>query len=424
MKPRPFPAIFAFSILAAVTPSADASYLWASYEPETRTYRMEIADLPGKPVTEMTALQLSRIQPYTKSLRKATNGRMRFDAQTLKTAFRARQTGGVLDIDGKPTLVVNHVKASALKDHFKDAGMNGFEICAALEGDRWRVWTVYQGQKVAAPIFVNGKAAPSKDGEVFIPLHAKPSGYSVHSVYSLPNAGSFGEESYAAESHRTTLVLAPTTSVSKGSNPSSYRALEAALEKRESVSPTAPATEFTFSAKLETRVIVGKVEWKPSGIVITVDEKSDDLVKEVESQVRSMFEHRKEQPFWEGDGRSKIIPSGFGSPTEGISVEDATKARYTLKDGIVYGVERSLGDRTLVVGVEEVQWLKNGKYLPKKYSRIEIDKSGKRQTELSYEDTFAQVGVEHFPASRNVKGTANGRDVSLEIIITALGADE
>ncbi len=333
MKPRPFPAIFVCSILAAVAPSAHASYLWASYEPESRTYRMELADLPGKPVTEMTALQLSRIQPYTKSLRKATNGRMRFDAQTLKTAFRARQTGGVLDIDGKPTLVVNHVKASALKDHFEDAGMNGFEICAALEGDRWRVWTVYQGQKVVAPIWVDGKESKTASGEVFIPLNSKPSGYSIHAVYSLPNAGSFAEESYVAESHRTTLVLAPTTSVSKGSNPSSYRALESALEKREAISPTAPATEFTFSAKLDTRVVVGKVEWKQSGIVVTVDEKRDDVVKEVESQVRSMFDHRKEQPFWEGDGRSRIVPSGFGSPTEGIRVEDATKARYTLKNG-------------------------------------------------------------------------------------------
>lgn len=417
MNSRPS-SVLAVCLLLALAPQAQAEFLWASYEPETRTYRMELADLPGKPVTEMTALQLSRIQPYTKSLRKAANGRMRFDAQTLKTAFRARQTEGVVQLDSKRTLVVNHVKASALKDHFADAGMNGFEICAALESDRWRIWTVYQGQRVSAPIFVDGKELKSSNGEVSVPLKSQPQGFSIHAVYALPTAGTFGADAYEAESHRTTLVLAPTTKVSAGSNPISYRALESALEKRESVSRTAPAASFGFTAKLGTRIVLGRVQWKDGAAAVTIDEKKDDVVKEIETQVRSMFDHRKEQSFWEGDGRNKIIPTGIGAASVGIRVEDAAKTRYTLKDGIVYAVSRGMGDRQLSVQIQEVQWLKNGKYLPKQYMRFETDKSGKRTVELTYTETFSQVGVEHFPASRTVTGTSNGKEFNLEITFT------
>lgn len=417
-SPSTFRLFLCSTIVTALCGSANANFLWASYEPETRTYRMEIAELPGKPVTEMSALLLSRIQPYTKSLRKATNGRMRFDAQTLKTAFRARQTEGVLEIEGKRTLVVNHVKASALKEHFADAGMNGFEICAKLEGDRWRVWTTYQGQKVVTPVFVDGKEAKSVAGELFIPLDSQPKGFSLHSTFNTPTAGQFGTEEYQAESHRTTLVLRPTTKVSAGSNVESYRALESASERREAIASTSPDHRFTFTAKSGTRVVTGGVEWKGGKVQVSIDEKSDDFVREVETQVRSMFEHRKDQPFWDGDGRSKIAPSGIGSPAQGIRVADSTKARYTLKDGIVYGVERSFGDRTLSLVIEEVQWLKNGKYLPKRYSRVELDPSGKKQVELVYEETFVQIGVEHFPASRVVSGTNKGRPFQLEILFT------
>ena len=418
MKPRRPSSLLFCSAFLALTGSAQAGYLWANYEPETRTYRMEIADLPGKPVTEMSALLLSRIQPYTKSLRKASNGRMRFDAQTLKTAFRARQTEGVVAINGKPTLVVNHVKASAQKDHFAVAGTNGFEICAKLEANQWRVWASYQGEKVEAPIFVDGKEAKAFGGEVLLPLSSKPKGFSLHALYNLSTPGQFGNDTYEAESHRTTLVLAPTTQVSTGSNPESYRALESAAERRESISPTAPDQKFDFTAKAGTRVVTGSVEWKKGTVNVTTGEKQDGIVKEIETQVRSLFEHRREQAFWEGDGRSKITPSGFGSPMQGVRVEDATKARYTLKDGIVYGVERAFGDRTLALVIEEVQWLKNGKYLPKRYSRVELDKSGKRQVELTYEETFTQVGVEHFPASRLVSGTLQGQPFQLEILFT------
>jgi len=165
-------------------------------------------------------------------------------------------------------------------------------------------------------------------------------------------------------------------------------------------------------------VVTGSVEWRKGTVSVTTGEKQDGIVKEIESQVRSMFDHRREQAFWEGDGRSKITPSGFGSPTQGVRVEDATRARYTLKGGIVYGVERAFGDRTLALVIEEVQWLKNGKYLPKRYRRIELDKSGNRQVELTYEETFTQVGVEHFPASRMVSGTLHGKSFQLEILFT------
>ena len=230
-------------------------------------------------------------------------------------------------------------------------------------------------------------------------------------------AGTWEGHSYGFTKTWSTVTWPEARPVTPGSDVDAYRSLQSASESRESISSAFRWTgSFEATDGRETLIGTLTATTSPKPVIAFEGSVSAESIEHVRAQLASLLMHRRSTPFAEGDGRSVVKWTGRSDDSgREVSVADRYGSTYRIKDGTVTEVVRTIDGKRLVLQVQSVERLPDGRYLSKRFTSTTSGPDGAVESQLVYEDRFTAVGNEWLPLERRVTGRSRGRDIKMSV---------
>lgn len=413
-----------FLIALGGVAAAPAHFIWAEIPAEgPRTVSVFLGEGPGDDVLPVMA----RLAPKIKFL---SGKAAPLPSNPSAAIYSAPQQGkatlvfipyGVVDRNGEVYGLEYYAKAASRPREILNPVGKGFEIVGEVVGNTWQVRAYLDGKPSADAeiIYVkNGEEVKSKPGELLtINLNGEPAAIPVRAVRTVDRGGKEGDKSYKTTRQWTSLVLPATASVSEGSDPIAYRALEYAGDGRESLRNGSAPFKAKFKATNGQDALNGTIAWDGTKVDIKIDAPESSYTEHLRSQLGSLFMHRLSRRFWQGDGRSAIT---WGKDTNELGrevlVADTFGSSYRIKDGQIRQVIRNFKEERLRLDITKLMETEPGRYLSAEFLSFTEDKStGKVTKELKYVDEFMRVGEEWLPKKRTVTGADKGSRFFMQV---------
>lgn len=412
-------------VTVGLASQARAHFLWAELpNGGPRRLTLTFAEKPGEDVLPIMGRLAAKTQVYVEKTAPVVvqPEALNYTPERPASAMLVYLPYGVIDRGGKVYGLDYYAKAVVAPTDAAQVIGKGFEIVATLEGDNWKV-SAYKDGKVAIDAEVvigeDGKETKSALGQpLLLPIGETPTSMPVRAVREVKRAGDADGKHFETTKEWTSLALPPVSRVSKGSDPLAYRALESAVESRETMRSGGAGWNVDFKATNGQDALNGTATWPGKGLpALAFGGQENSYTKHVSGQLSSLFMHRMSRNFWEGDGASVITwTDDTNALGRKILVADRFNSSYRLKDGRIRQVVRTIGKETLTLDITEIKETGNGRYLTTRFLSESHDaKSGELADKLEYWDTFKFENGEWLPAQRKLQGTAHGSQIMMAV---------
>lgn len=334
--------------------------------------------------------------------------------QGTKGLFMGKLDYGVVDHGQGPYMLTYWFKAVSRPVQAAEVVGKGLELVATQKADRWEVKVLNNGKPCpTAEIVWDDKKESAKDlVSIAIPIEPKP--LPIKASLSVNEFGKFQGKAYPTKKVWTSIVLPAVGRAPAGADESAYLALQNATMRREALS-----NAFAFTCKFQATdgktVGNGTVSIDAAGkVAVTVDGLSEGVARHVQGQVQSLFFHRLNRPFWQGEGKN---PLTWAKGENGLlSVNDKMQSFYRLSKNGFTMVQRTFGENILVLEIKSTVETPWGGILSKEFTSTEMRANdGKVNSRLTYHDDFVRFQDEWIPKSRTITGTASDHAITMSV---------
>lgn len=389
--------VFALGV-AGIAPMASAHFVWAVMDSGKGEMHVEFSEAPGDSIIPKFAGKSADAKGWAP---KQSPLGLKVDGDALVAAARdvagVTLSYGVLDkeAEGRGTFLLQYyAKAASTPQASKTKVGLTFELSVATLADgRVTIAAEKSGKPVGgAELSIH---LPGQEN----PLEAKTDASGTFTIPKVKGllairagtfeaaSGSVAGKSYKEIRHYTTLTVNIPDSLAKGpnpkANPEAYKVLRAATENREALPADVSGVTGKLKYELDGLAMDGDFTYR-RGQKIAVNLSSTLASGEASGILQSLFGHRQGRDFDEGDGRYPLALDGANELGQRVAINDDISSFLRVKDGRITEVDRTMGDRRLVINVLENVVTPSGKTLPKVFAVSYFDPKTQALTRSEY----------------------------------------
>lgn len=194
-------------------------------------------------------------------------------------------------------------------------------------------------------------------------------------------------------------------------DPAAYALLEKASQARSTMPQNVAKVsgEATVNQDGKTHRLTF-VYSREDGVSVEAGGAPEDVAGPLQSQLSSIYGHRRGGSFAEGDGRYPLTFTGEDGPLgRRIALNDSLKSFYRVRGDEITEVDRVMGGTRFIITIVENTRTADGKVLPKHFTVNTFGRDGSITTSETFTDTYVQVDGVWLIQSRRVLTARDSR---------------